>query len=143
MLACRKQVTAAALAAKSPVYAYEFDDRSAPSYFPPMPGFQPLAYHTADIPYLFMGYHGGPKGVPISLHARQIRLSDRLVEAWANFARTGNPNGAGDAPWPRWKPGADTQAVFLQDDAWTHTRTNAQAAAAHQCGFWNSILRQQ
>ena len=31
-------------------------------------------------------------------------------------------------------------AYFLQDDAWKQTQTNAQFAAAHNCGFWQSIL---
>ena len=82
-----------------------------------------------------------------------------LVAAWANFARSGNPNGKGeaaqgrarqrlerpepgpDAPWPRWRKGADSPAYFLQDDAWKTVQTNSQFAAAHQCGFWQSILR--
>jgi hypothetical protein len=36
-----------------PVYAYEFTDQNAPYYYPPMPGFTPLAAHTIDIQFLF------------------------------------------------------------------------------------------
>jgi len=72
------------------------------------------------------------------LNATQQKLSDRLIAAWANFARTGNPNGQGDAPWPRWKK--DGAAYFLQDGSWRKTLTNMQFAAAHQCPFWQSIL---
>lgn len=139
-LACRGQYTAEALSPHAPVYMYMFDDRSAQSYFPKMPGYQPLAYHTADIAYLFRGYHGGPDGVRFKLNPAQSQLSDRMVAAWANFARTGNPNGSGDTPWPRWKKGADTQAYFLQKDGWKTVQTNAQFAADHQCDFWQSIL---
>ena len=138
--ACRGQYVAGALSPQVPVYMYLFDDRTAPSYFPKMPGYQPLAYHTADIAYLFTGYHGGPEGVPIKLNAVQGKLSDRLVDAWANFARAGNPNGSGDAPWPRWKKGDATPAYFLQNKDWKTVQTNAQFAAAHQCGFWQSVL---
>jgi para-nitrobenzyl esterase len=140
-LACRGQYTAEALAPHVPVYMYEFGDRTAPTYFPKMPGYKSLAYHTADIPYVFLGYHGGPKGLPTPLNAAQRKLSDRLVAAWANFARSGNPNGKGDAPWPRWQKGDNAPAYFLQDDAWRTVQTNGQFAAAHQCGFWQSILR--
>jgi para-nitrobenzyl esterase len=105
-----------------------------------MPGYQPLAYHTADIAYLFTGYHGGPEGVPFTLTPAQARLSDHLVDAWANFARSGNPNASDDRPWPRWKPGEAMPAYFLQDDGWKTAQTNAQFAAAHQCAFWNKIL---
>jgi len=139
-LACRGQYTAEALSAHAPVYMYLFDDRTAQSYFPKMPGFQPLAYHTADIAYVFTSYHGGPEGVRFTLNAAQSQLSDKMVTAWANFARTGNPNGMGDAPWPRWKKGGATPTYFLQKNGWKTVETNAQFAAAHQCDFWQSIL---
>jgi para-nitrobenzyl esterase len=138
-IACRGQYTADALEPQVPVYMYLFDDRTAQSYFPKMPGYQPLAYHTADIAYVFTGYHGGPEGVPFKLDVAQTKLSDRMVAAWANFAR-GNPNTLGDTPWPRWKKGGDASAYFLQKDGWKSVQTNAQFAAAHQCDFWQSIL---
>ena len=140
VVACRGQYAAEALSAHVPVYMYEFDDRTAPSYFPKMPGYQSLAYHTSDIPYVFTGYHGGPNGLPTTLNPVQAKLSGHLIDAWANFARDGNPNGQGDAPWPRWKKGADAAAYFLQDNSWKATQTNAQFAQQHQCGFWQSIL---
>ncbi len=140
MLACRGLYTAAALARHTPLYMYRFDDRTAPSYFPRMAGFTPGAYHTGDIPYVFVGYHGGPDGVRTGLTPTQRKLSDRMIDAWANFARVGNPNGKGDAPWPRWQDGDARPAYFLQDNDWKHTQTNAQFAAAHGCGFWQSIL---
>jgi para-nitrobenzyl esterase len=138
--ACRGQYTAAAIQPHAPVYMYVFNDRTAQSYFPRMPGYQPLAYHTADIPYVFTGYHGGPEGLPITLTPTQAKLSDRLVDAWANFAKQGNPNARDDRPWPRWMPGDDAQAYFLQDDGWSTVQTNAQFAMAHKCGFWNKAL---
>jgi len=140
MLACRGQYTAEALSSHAPVYMYLFDDRTAQTYFPKMPGFQPLAYHTADIAYVFTGYHGGPKGLPFTLTATQSQLSDRMIAAWANFAHTGNPNGKGDAPWPRWKKGDNAPSYLLQDAGWKTVQTNAQFAAAHQCDFWQSML---
>jgi para-nitrobenzyl esterase len=139
MLACRGQYTAEALSAHVPVYMYLFNDRTAQTYFPKMPGFQPLAYHTADIPYIFTGYHGGPNGAPFTLIPAQSQLSDRMVTAWANFARTGNPNASDDKPWPRWKAGDGSPAYLLQDNSWK-TQTNAQFAAAHNCAFWNKLL---
>jgi para-nitrobenzyl esterase len=138
-LACRGQYTAEALSAHVPVYMYLFNDRTAQTYFPKMPGFQPLAYHTADIAYVFTGYHGGPNGVPFKLTPAQSQLSDRMVTAWANFARTGNPNASDDKPWPKWKEGGDTPAYLLQDKSWK-TQTNAQFAAAHNCAFWSKLL---
>ncbi|HMH64932.1 MAG TPA: carboxylesterase family protein [Rhizomicrobium sp.] len=136
-MACRGQYTAPAIASHAPIYMYLFNDRTAQTYFPKMPGFQPLAYHTSDIPYVFTGYHGGPDGAPITLTPAQAKLSDQLVDAWANFARSGNPNGTGDAPWPRWKK--DGPAYLIQDANWAAV-TNAEFAAAHNCAFWQSVL---
>ena len=140
MLACRGQYVAAAIAKHAPLYMYRFDDRTAPSYFPKMAGFTPGAYHTGDIAYVFVGYHGGPDGARTPLTPKQTSLSDRMIAAWANFAATGNPNAKGDTPWPRWQAGNTRPAYFRQDDTWKNTLTNAQFAAAHNCGFWNSIL---
>ena len=75
------------------------DDRF---YFPVMPGFVSGAYHTGDSQYIFPGYHGGPLGVAHPLNDAQEDLSDQIVAAWTNFAWTGNPNGLGNYPWPRY-----------------------------------------
>lgn len=141
MLACRGQYVAEALSLYVPVHMYLFADRTAPSYFPKMPGYQSLAYHTGDIPYLFTGYHGGPKGVPTTLTPQQQDLSDKMIDAWATFARSGNPNPRMvNTPWPLWQTGPRTKAYFLQDNNWGTLQTNGEFAAAHQCGFWQSIL---
>ncbi len=60
--ACTQRGIDGLLGTQVPVYAYEFDDRTAPSYYPPLPGLPLLAYHTGDIQYLFPLYHGSPIG---------------------------------------------------------------------------------
>lgn len=129
----------------SPVYAYEFDDRTAPSYFPSLVDFVTLAYHTADIQYLFPHFHGGPipPSVPTVLNARQIALSDQLVAAWTNFAWTGNPNGgASRIAWPRYRGQQRGSYYLLENIAPTGLKlqSDAQFSAAHNCAFWNSYL---
>jgi para-nitrobenzyl esterase len=139
-ISCRSRNSARILATQVPVYDYQFDDKTAPTYFPDMPGYRSLAYHTADLQFLFAGYHGGPNGAPHPLSAAQAQLSDRMVAAWANFARSGNPNGKGDAPWPRFT-GQDGKALYLsQNIPALSTFDDAAFAARHQCGFWQSIL---
>ena len=47
----------------TPVYAYEFADRTAPSYLKPTT-FPLGAAHTYELPYLFLGFHGGTAVFP-------------------------------------------------------------------------------
>ena len=69
-----------------------------------------LAYHTSDIQYLFPLWHGGPAPPAYhSLNKKQTDLSDQLVAAWTNFAWTGNPNGLGNYPWPRYTNGRSSR----------------------------------
>jgi para-nitrobenzyl esterase len=140
-LACTQRKINRLLANQVPVYAYEFQDRTAPFYFPELPQFQPLAYHTSDIPYFFPGWHGGPRGTSHPLNALQAKLSDQLVTLWANFARTGNPNGQGDAEWPRYDVAPGRTGYYLAEKIPTlSTFTDAQFSAAHKCEFWDPIL---
>ena len=131
------------LADQVPVYAYEFDDRTAPSYYPVMPGFQILATHTGDIQYLFPLYHGSPLGIAHPLNRQQEELSDEMVAAWTNLAWTGNPNGLGDYPWPRYenRPLAASKtapAVLSENIPSLSTFTDYAFSQAHHCDFWDS-----
>jgi para-nitrobenzyl esterase len=125
------------LAPQVPVYAYEFNDATAPFYFPDMPGFEPLATHTADIQYLFPLWHGGSKGLAHPLNAQQQVLSDALVRAWTNFARSGDPNGSGAPNWPAFKPTANGPGLYLSETLpESKTITDQQLSADHRCEFW-------
>jgi para-nitrobenzyl esterase len=137
--ACAQRHTNNLFASQVPVYEYEFDDRTAPSYFPVMPGFEPLAYHTADIQYLFPGWHGGPDGIPHPLNSMQEFLSDELVRAWTNFARTGNPNGHGNSPWPRLTSNPNAAGALSESLPNLFTFTDAALSQRHNCSFWESI----
>jgi para-nitrobenzyl esterase len=137
--ACTQRHTNQLLSTQVPVYAYEFDDRTAPSYFPVMPGFMPLAYHTSDIQYLFPLWHGGPQGIEHPLNSLQEDLSDQLVAAWTNFAWTGNPNGQGNSPWPRFQEKENKPGVLIENIPNLSTITDAQLSAKHKCVFWDSI----
>src|SRR5207247_7807422 len=110
-----------------------------------MPGFAPLAAHTIDIQYFFPLWHGGILGVPgasqsPALSAEERRLSDQLVAAWTKFAKTGNPNGTGHSPWPRFVD-QEGEAQYLSQNAPALSNfTDAQFAANHNCGFWDRII---
>jgi para-nitrobenzyl esterase len=120
-----------------PLYAYEFADRNAPWYFPPL-SFAHGAAHTIDIQFLFPDWHGGPLGIPHKLTAQERGLSDQLVSAWTNFMYTGNPNLTGDRPWPRYSAGSEV--YFSQNVPKSSIITAAQFVAAHKCSFWDSVL---
>jgi para-nitrobenzyl esterase len=121
----------------APLYAYEFSDRNAPWYFPPI-SFAHGAAHTIDIQFLFPDWHGGPLGIQHKLTAQERVLSEQLVAAWTNFMYTGNPNLTGDRPWPRYTP--NSEAYFSQNVPKSSTITPAQFTAAHNCAFWDTIL---
>lgn len=135
------------LAPQVPTYAYDFAYRDAPFYFPKMSGYRPLASHTIDIQFLFSDFHGGHLGVnidqatgmPRGLNTAEKKLSDQLIAAWTRFADTGNPNGAGDASWPRFT--ADGSGHVLVQDIPMSTLPLPAFRAAHQCDFFDSQLK--
>jgi len=132
-----------------PVYEYEFNYQHAPYYFPPMPGFVPLAAHTIDIQFLFPGWHGGILGMNHApqntwatgeISGSEMTLSDELVAAWTNFAATGNPNWSGNSPWPRYVDQEGVPEYLSENVPSLSTFTNAEFSANHHCDFWDTIL---
>jgi len=88
----------------SPVYRYSFDRK-----IPVAPGTKvngvPAtaddigARHAGEIEYVF----GALDSVPdVTWKAEDRQLSDLMMSYWANFARSGAPNGPGLPPWPRY-----------------------------------------
>ena len=133
-------------------YGYDFTYQNAPVNFPQMPNassptghFQGLAYHTADIQFQYVDFHGGKFGVnkdqtsgqPRELQGPEITLSDQLVAAWTNFAATGNPNGTGAPVWPMFTAGS---GPFLQQDIPNSAESVAQYRANYKCDFWDPLL---
>jgi para-nitrobenzyl esterase len=112
-----------------PVYVYEFADRTAPDYMPPV-GFALGAAHTFELPFLFTDYHGA-LGTLHTLDPAQKKLSAFMLGAWTRFAHTGEPGGA----WPRFTlPG---QRVLRLDLG--HPAPITDYAAEHDCAFWDRV----
>jgi para-nitrobenzyl esterase len=136
-LSCEARHVNQLLGPKVPVYAYEFDDRNAPSYFPSV-GFPTLAYHTADIPFLF-GFHGGSRGIARPLSPAERVLADQLRVFWTTFARTGDPNVAGRTDsWPRYN--ASSPLYLAENTAGSAPVSESQFSTAHKCSFWDRTL---
>ena len=118
-------------------YAYEFIDRTAPSYMAPV-SFPLGAAHTFEIQYLFPRYHGAT-GRPQQLNAAQARLSDYMVSYWTTFARNGDPNSVKTPVWPRYRddPARDNwQSLQLPAPV---TTPHGDFASQHQCDFWDKL----
>jgi para-nitrobenzyl esterase len=119
------------------LYTYEFRDRNAPWYFPPL-SFPHGAAHTIDLQFFFPLWHGGPLGTPHRLTTQELKLSDELVAAWTSFMHSGDPDFVGNHPWPRYD--ADSPAYLSENVPRLSTLSESDFAAAHQCAFWDGIL---
>ena len=130
IFACNARADVQRLSLFVPTYQYEFNDPSPPFVFQlnPVP-YSLGAYHASELQYVF------PSGVS-QLGPAQRQLAGRMQGYWTNFAKTGNPNGAGLPAWPAYTAATD-QAQSLVEPAPAPEST---FAAAHKCAFWSSIL---
>ena len=60
-----------------------------------------LAYHGAEIPYVF-----GTADDWLPGNETDKQLSDAMMQYWVNFATTGSPNGVGLPDWPAYSSGS-------------------------------------
>ncbi len=90
---------------KNTVYEYQFD-RAIPG--------RPATQHSAELPYVFGNLlPGGFLGGPFTDADRKI--SNDLQVYWTNFARTGDPNGAGMPKWPKFDPATRPHLEFTDN----------------------------
>jgi para-nitrobenzyl esterase len=83
---------------ESPVYRYHFELASPPSKFHP----GSWAFHSDDIEYVFGTLDTRPGS---EWRPEDRKLSEQMMDYWTNFAKTGDPNGAGLPQWPKYGDG--------------------------------------
>lgn len=120
----------------APVYAYQFEDRTAPSYFKPV-SYPMRAYHTSELQYLFPLFRGG-QGTSKPLSEAQERLSDMMVDYWTSFAREGDPNGhgKGTAHWTAYSTEKDNVQVLDLPAP----KAALGYGSANDCALWEKVL---
>ena len=133
--------SAAAKIAKQgmPVWHYRF------SYVADSVG-RPGAQHATDVPFFFDNatIKYGAQTTP-----RDVAVGKTISAYLVNFAKTGNPNGAGLPAWPKYDPAADPLMDFsdagkavAQRDPWGADidRDTQRLAAAQASGHYNSLI---
>ena len=84
-------------ASSQPVYAYQFTH-----VLPGPKSAQYGAFHTSELPYVFNTLH---LTVARPITAEDRRIGDETSSYWANFVKTGNPNGGSLPRWPAFNDG--------------------------------------
>jgi para-nitrobenzyl esterase len=131
-LACDSYSFANQVAKQVPTWEEEFNDPTSPTLF----GFQPPGIdmsnaHSAELAYLW-NFTLGER----PLTTREFHLGKQMDRHWGAFARTANPNVAGQVAWPRVTAGTHPVIDFRPSG---NTVSATVFPTEHQCGFWATI----
>ncbi len=92
---------------KAPAYRYRFD------LVPPPDPARPNRYgvfHSDDIEYVF-GTLDSRKGYV--WRPEDYKMSEQMMTAWTNFARSGKPDAQGLPQWPVYTPASGSKVMYL------------------------------
>jgi para-nitrobenzyl esterase len=89
---------------ESPVYRYHFELPAPISTY----NHSASSFHSDDIEYVFGALD---TRVGAAWRPEDRKLSEEMMSYWTNFAKTGDPNGPGLPPWPKY--GKDDELIHL------------------------------
>ncbi|MFC8661991.1 carboxylesterase/lipase family protein [Streptomyces sp. NPDC057199] len=136
LVACGELRIGARLAARTPVYAYEFADVTGP----PFASLRNLdtdfpfgATHVNEVQYLFKHF-----GLDSPFNAEEQALSEQMTAYWTSFIRTGVPQAAGQPEMPdqHATPGMALTLRTASAGGNTPTRT---LYSDHKCDLWDAV----
>lgn len=119
------------LAARGPVYAYEFADRTSP----PFASLRNLgtdfdfgATHVNEVQYLFKHF-----GLKSPLNAEQRVLSRQMIQYWGSFIRNGVPRADGQPTMPD----GQERVLSLRTTSKGGNSQSTTVHREHQCDLWD------
>ncbi|MBV2362177.1 carboxylesterase/lipase family protein [Streptomonospora nanhaiensis] len=125
--------TARALSRHTSTRMYEFAEQDTPWYRDlPEPSFPAAAQHMAELPYMF------DMALFEDLTPEQAALGARMNRAWVRFAASGDPNGGGEAAWPRLRDDRGRSGWYVQSLSSGDWR-RADFAKDHGYRFWSRL----
>ena len=66
------------------------------------------SYHGMELFYVFNNWENTLLGSGILFKPEDEAVQDAMLNYWVNFAKTGNPNGAGMENWPEYNSSTDS-----------------------------------
>jgi para-nitrobenzyl esterase len=98
------------------------------------PGLKPLgAFHSAELAFVSGNLQTLSTGTPYSPSAAETALAEQMMNYWARFAATGDPNGSGAVQWLAYD-GAET--ILQLDDSIVNLAGGYRNA---QCNFLSTL----
>jgi para-nitrobenzyl esterase len=131
VFSCQTRNANDALARRVPTFAYEFADEKAPEVLLPPVSFPYGSAHASELQFLW-DLFTHPQ--PIQLSKSEHDLAKQMVSYWTQFAKYGNPNGAGTTLWPAYIGSADNLESLVAPDP----KVKVNFANDHECPEWRS-----